>query len=233
VSTDGVPSIDVPAEPSEGAVPADVTSDVDAVPAAGDAPQPEPEPVAAAAAAPEPEPEPEPEPIDEQRQPVIDLLAERLGEGLVATHVVPGKDLWVRVTRDAWVLAATVCRDELRLRYFGFLSAVDWMPSPYGRSEDGGLAGAGVDAAFVPADPSVFEPGTTGGDTRFQMLLRLQAVEAPTLGITIKCDVPSDDLVMPTLTKVFPVPTGTSGSAPRCSASPSPAPAPGEAVPAG
>jgi NADH-quinone oxidoreductase subunit C len=135
---------------------------------------------------------------------VLDLLAEHLGDGLVATHVVPGRDMTVRVTRDAWVRTAEVCRDVLGMRYFGFLSAIDWMPSPYGRSEDGGLAGAGVDAAFVPADPTSFTPGTTGGDTRFQMLARLQAPVAPSLGITIKCDVPADDLVMPTWTAVFP-----------------------------
>jgi NADH-quinone oxidoreductase subunit C len=150
------------------------------------------------------EPEPEPEPVDEERQPLLDLLAEHLGEGLVATHVVPGRDMTVRVTRDAWVRAAEVCRDVLGMRYFGFLSAIDWMPSPYGRSEDGGLAGAGIDEAFVPADPAAFEPGTTGGETRFQLLARLEVPAAPTLGITLKCDVPPDDLVMPSWSTVFP-----------------------------
>ena len=149
-------------------------------------------------------PEPEPEVVDEERQPLLDLLAERLGEGLVATHVVPGRDMTVRVTREAWVRAAEVCRDVLGMRYFGFLSAMDWMPSPYGRSEDGGLAGAGLDEAYVPPDPSAFEPGTTGGETRFQLLARLEVPAAPTIGITLKCDVPPDDLVMPTWTRVFP-----------------------------
>jgi NADH-quinone oxidoreductase subunit C len=145
----------------------------------------------------EPEPEPEPQPVDEARQPLIDLLAERLGDGLVATHVEPGRDLTVRVSRDVWVRAAEVCRDELGLTYFGFLSAMDWLPSPFGRSEDGGLE--------TPPIPSgtAFEPGTTGGNTRFQLLARLESPKAPSLGITLKCDLPSDDLVVGTWTTVF------------------------------
>ena len=202
------------AEPTEGAAPVAATEGVgsgapgtdEAVPAAEASTTDETGSVSgeAAAAAPEPEPEPEPQPVDEERQPVLDLLAEHLGDGLVATHVDPGRDMTVRVTRDAWVRAAEVCRDVLGMRYFGFLSAIDWMPSPYGRSEDGGLAGAGVDEAFVPVDPAAFEPGTTGGETRFQLLARLEVPAAPTLGITLKCDVPPDDLVMPSWSKVFP-----------------------------
>nr|MDQ3385714.1 NADH-quinone oxidoreductase subunit C [Actinomycetota bacterium] len=157
-----------------------------------------------AAAAPAAEPEPEPAIVDEERQPLLDLLAQHLGDGLVATHVVPGRDMTARVTREAWVRAAEVCRDVLGMRYFGFLSAMDWMPSPYGRSEDGGLAGAGVDEAFVAPDPAAFEPGTTGGETRFQLLARLEVPAAPSLGITLKCDVPADDLVMPSWIAVFP-----------------------------
>jgi NADH-quinone oxidoreductase subunit C len=142
--------------------------------------------------------EPEPQPTDEERQPLIDVLAERLGVGFVASHVDPGRDLTVRVTRAAWVEAAEVCRDVLGLTYFGFLSAMDWMPSPFGRSEDGGLA------APPTATEVTFEAGTTGGSTRFQLLARLESPKAPSLGITLKCDVPSDDLVAPTWTTVFP-----------------------------
>jgi NADH-quinone oxidoreductase subunit C len=201
-----LPAADAPAAdaPAADAPAADVAPAADAPAAADVAPAADAPAGDAPDAAPAPEPEPEVVVVDDERQPVLDLLAEHLGEGLVATHVVPGKDMTVRVTRDAWVRTAEVCRDVLGMRYFGFLSAIDWMPSPYGRSEDGGLAGAGVDAAFVPADPTAFTPGTTGGDTRFQMLARLQAPVAPSLGITIKCDVPADDLVMPTWTTVFP-----------------------------
>jgi len=186
-STDA-PSLDVGAEPSE------TTADEPASEAPADAPAAEAPAV----------PEPDPVVIDEARQPLVDLLAERLGEDFVASHVEPGHDITIRVTRDAWVRTAEICRDELGLVYFSFLSAMDWMASPFGRSEDGGLAGAGDDPAVATADPTSFDPGTTGGETRFQMLARLQAITAPTLGITIKCDVPATDLTMPTWTKVFP-----------------------------
>ncbi len=47
-----------------------------------------------------------------------------------------GADLWVRVSTGAWREAAEVVRHRLGARYFGFLSVIDWMPSPYGRSMD-------------------------------------------------------------------------------------------------
>lgn len=223
--TDEGPSVDVHAEPSVTDAPGDVappSGDAGAtnppVEAPTDLPAPGATSVAPAGAgtvepaevpastppAPEPEPEPEPVVVDEARQPLLDLLAQHLGGGLVATHVTPGRDMTVRVTREAWVRAGEVCRDVLGMRYFCFLSAMDWMPSPYGRSEDGGLAGAGIDEAYVAPDPNVFEPGTAGGETRFQLLARLEIPAAPSIGITIKCDVPPDDLVMPSWITVFP-----------------------------
>lgn len=190
-----------PAEPTAEAAAAE-PEPVDEAPV--EAPAAKPEPVDEAKPEPSAE-EPEPEPVvDDDRQPLLDLLAAHLGDDLVATHVVPGRDMWARVTRAGWVKAGQICRDVLGMRYFGYLSAIDWMPSPFGRSEDGGLAGAGDDAAFVHVDPSSFEPGITGGNTRFQVLARLQTVGAPTIGLNLKCDVPSDDLVMPTWTKIFP-----------------------------
>ncbi|MEX2658684.1 MAG: NADH-quinone oxidoreductase subunit C, partial [Acidimicrobiales bacterium] len=207
---------EIPADAAAGAVTTtDAAVAADPVPVntePGGTPAPAEPTAEAPAAEPEPEPatdadadEPEPEPVvDDDRQPLLDLLAAHLGDDLVATHVVPGRDMWARVTRAGWVKAGQICRDVLGMRYFGYLSAIDWLPSPFGRSEDGGLAGADEDAAFVHVDPSSFEPGITGGNTRFQVLARLQTVGAPTIGLNLKCDVPSDDLVMPTWTKVFP-----------------------------
>lgn len=208
VAADAPAADAVPGGSTAPAMPEVVAADPGGAPAPGlaaegaTAPDGAPAPDAAVAQEPELQ-EPEPVVVDDVRQPLVDLLAERLGDGFVASHVVPGHDVTVRVTRDAWVRAAEVCRDELDLVYFGFLSAIDWMPSPYGRSEDGGLAGAGEDGAFVPADLASFDAGTTGGETRFQMLARVQAITVPTLGVTLKCDVPADDLVMPTWTKVY------------------------------
>ena len=45
-------------------------------------------------------------------------------------------DLWLRVRTDAWKSSMRTLRDTLGFHYFSFLSAIDWMPSPYGRGED-------------------------------------------------------------------------------------------------
>ena len=45
-------------------------------------------------------------------------------------------DLWLRVRTDAWKSSMRTLRDTLGFHYFCFLSAIDWMPSPYGRGED-------------------------------------------------------------------------------------------------
>ena len=44
--------------------------------------------------------------------------------------------------------AAAVARDKAGLRFFDFLSAIDWLPSPYGRYED-----SAVDVPFPPPMP--------------------------------------------------------------------------------
>jgi NADH-quinone oxidoreductase subunit C len=137
---------------------------------------------------------------DEQRSSIVDRLRDRLGEAVVAVEVLPGRDVWVRVTRDAWADAARVCREELGFSYFCFLSAIDWMPSPYGKSEDD----FNPDLASARAQSGVenLEHGVTGGDTRFQLLAR---VESPVthLGLTLKADVPDDDLSAPTWSKTY------------------------------
>ena len=59
-----------------------------------------------------------------------------LGDALIETHIRPGDDLWVRVSRDAWAETGRIARDRLGCRYFCFLSGIDWLPSPFGRSLD-------------------------------------------------------------------------------------------------
>jgi NADH-quinone oxidoreductase subunit C len=107
-----------------------------------------------------------------------------------------GHTLWVRVRLDAWRTAGQVARDHLGMRWFDFLSAIDWKPSPYGRYEDDGL---------VLPDPVAvdsYETGYAGGDTRFQVFSRLNN---PTddFGITFKADLPDDDLAVRTLVHLF------------------------------
>lgn len=126
-------------------------------------------------------------PGDGLREGIVDLLRRELGEHLIETHLVPLTDLWVRVDRSAWRQTAEVLVAH-GFEYFCFLSAIDWMPSPYGRGED--------DPTEPPPERSTeITWGYTGGATRFQMLARLTDLERH-VGVTIKADVPDDDLVV-------------------------------------
>ena len=137
---------------------------------------------------------PEQPAFDEHRSPILETLTEKLGDAVLATELLPGKDIWVRVRLDAWVDVARILRDDLGFTYFCYLSAIDWLPSPFGKNE-----GDTVPAAVDPSGP--LDHGVTGGDTRFQLLAR---VERPgtSIGITLKADL-ADDLVAPTWTGTF------------------------------
>ncbi|MEA3056579.1 MAG: NADH-quinone oxidoreductase subunit, partial [Actinomycetota bacterium] len=75
------------------------------------------------------------------------------------------------------------------------LSAIDWLPSPFGKSED--------DSAPAVVDPgAALDHGVTGGETRFQLLARVE-VPGSGIGITLKADLPDDGLVAPTWTDVY------------------------------
>lgn len=136
--------------------------------------------------------------VDERRQELLDQLTERMGaEAIVASHIAPGQDLWVRTTTANWADAAHVLRHDLRFDYFTFLSAIDWMPSPHGRSMDSTVDNL-LDSV-EPKDPGLTEQGITGGDTRFQVLARVYSIGRH-LGITLKADVPDDTLTVETWT---------------------------------
>lgn len=129
-------------------------------------------------------------PGDALRERAVDQLRGAIGEALIDSLVKPGDDMWVRVRTDAWRDAAIALRDVLSMDFFCFLSAIDWLPSPFGRSED--------DPSQTPVErDTTIKQGYTGGETRFQMLAR---VNSTTLhyGINVKCDIPDDDLVVPT-----------------------------------
>jgi NADH-quinone oxidoreductase subunit C len=156
---------------------------------------------AVAEAEPEAAPEPPADPTspvseDELRLGLVESMKEALGEALVGAHIIDGKDLWLRVTSGAWRDAALAARNRLGCSSFTFLSAIDWMPSPYGRSETS------------PFDPpperdATQETGYAGGETRFQMLLRVQNPERG-FGLTIKADLPDPDAGIETLIAVYP-----------------------------
>ncbi|MBC8196148.1 MAG: NADH-quinone oxidoreductase subunit C [Acidimicrobiia bacterium] len=126
---------------------------------------------------------------DAARDAIVATLAEQLGEGLVASEVLAGTDVWVRVTADSWLEAATVLRDRCGMAYFNFLSAIDWMPSPFGRDMDAQVDLSGEDPEV---DPEPMAWGVTGGSTRFQMLARVHDPVGH-IGVTLKADLDSDD----------------------------------------
>lgn len=134
-------------------------------------------------------------PRDEAREAVRDAFAAELGDAVVASEIAVGHTLWVRVTPEAWRTAGQVARDHLGCRWFDFLSAIDWLPSPYGRYEDDGLEPP-------PPTDGPIEPGTTGGDTRFQVFARVVNVADQT-DIILKADVPDDGLTVPSWTPLY------------------------------
>jgi NADH-quinone oxidoreductase subunit C len=138
---------------------------------------------------------PEAPATDEAREEVLARLGEELGDALVGSHLIAGQDLWIRVTRDAWRQAGLVARDLLDFRYFEFLSAIDWLPSPFGKNED-----SPTDARPEPNTEIV--TGYAGGDTRFQVFARLHSLGRK-LGVTLKVDLPDDDLSIATWLPVF------------------------------
>jgi NADH-quinone oxidoreductase subunit C len=142
------------------------------------------------------EAEPRSLPGDGLREGIVDELRRRIGEALVDSELRPNDDLWLRVSTDAWKAAAEALL-QMGFEYFCFLSAIDWMPSPYGKGED--------DPSEPPAEPDpdagAIKQGYTGGESRFQMLARLTDTRRH-VGITLKADVP-ESMVMPTWIRVF------------------------------
>jgi NADH-quinone oxidoreductase subunit C len=127
-------------------------------------------------------------PGDALREGVVDGLRSAIGEALIDSLVRPGIDVWVRVRTDAWRQAGLALRDEMGFRYFCFLSAIDWMPSPYGRGED--------DPTEPPAErDDTIRQGITGGETRLQVLARVTNIDRH-VSVTLKADVADADPVI-------------------------------------
>ena len=171
-----------------------------------DTPTDEATPAEAAAEAPAEDAEAPAEP-DPLREGVLERLAAELGDGLLGSHLSPGDDLWVRVALSSWREAAAVAKHDLGCTYFDFLSAIDWLPSPFGRDMDSqeDLVADGADpTATGSTEPAGIEWGVAGGTSRFQLLAR---VESPTegYGITMKADL---DDAAPTADTWIPVYAG-------------------------
>ncbi len=112
------------------------------------------------------------ETVDEARTALLEALVAELGDSLVEHHLVPGVDLWIRVKAEAFADTAAYLRDRQRFRYFDFVSAIDWLPSPFGRSLDArGRRPVGL--TEDDAEPAEMTTGYAGGDTRFQVFGRV------------------------------------------------------------
>jgi NADH-quinone oxidoreductase subunit C len=120
-------------------------------------------------------------PGDGLREGIVDALRAEIGEHLIDTHLIPQTDLWVRVAPEAWADTATALKAQ-GFDYFCFVSAIDWMPSPFGKGED--------DPDAEPEEPDTeIRQGYTGGESRFQVFARVVDTDRH-VGVTIKADVP-------------------------------------------
>ena len=131
-------------------------------------------------------------PTDERREALLATITGELGEAVLGSHIRAGDDLWVRVATDAWLATATFLRHGMECRYFNFISAIDWQPSPFGRDMD-----AMVDHALdgtTAKEPDPVPIGYAGRDARFQVFARVNNV-VDHWGITVKVDV-GDDLTV-------------------------------------
>ena len=136
---------------------------------------------------------------DEAREALLEQLSGELGDALVGSHIRAGDDLWIRVTPESWRELAEYLRTGLGFAWFNFLSAIDWMPSPFGRDMD-----SQVDNVLDPPEPKEdesMEQGVAGGDTRFQVFARVNDI-VNHRAVIAKVDVP-DSMTVPSWVPVF------------------------------
>ena len=132
---------------------------------------------------------------DAMREQLLSDVSACLGSALVQSHINVGNDLCVRVATDAWATSAAALKTSLGFDYFCFLSAIDWLPSPFGKGEEDPTAEA------VERDTEI-KQGLAGGETRMQVFARL-VNHRTHVGITMKADVPDATPVVPSWVSVF------------------------------
>jgi NADH-quinone oxidoreductase subunit C len=136
----------------------------------------------------------EPDPL---RDPVVEALTKALGDDVLGHEVARG-DVTVRVANGAWRQAAEWCKGH-GFTYFCFLSGIDWLPSTDAATRYENTFSGGDAAEEAPAEMTT---GVTGGDTRFQTLLRLYDVDRK-FGITLKADLDGDNPTIESISSVF------------------------------
>jgi NADH-quinone oxidoreductase subunit C len=133
--------------------------------------------------------------VDNARDALASSVRTALGDVVEDILVKPGDDVWVRVKTASWRSALQTLRDSLGFDYFCFLSAIDWMPSPYGRGEDDPTEPA-------PERDMTIRSGYAGGSTRMQVFVRL--INSKThMGVTVKADVPDSDPRVESIVSVY------------------------------
>ena len=141
-------------------------------------------------------------------EPIIQKLKLKLGEDLLGAEVMPSfmpaesnkiapNDLIIRVENKAWVKTGEIVRDELNCKWFDFLSAIDWLESPYGRELETEQDGV------EPKQPVPIERGLLGGETRLQILARVRSVEEH-FGIILKADLLDEAPAIDSWAEVYP-----------------------------
>ena len=129
------------------------------------------------------------------REQLLSDVSACLGSALVQSHINVGNDLCVRVATDAWATSAAALKTSLGFDYFCFLSAIDWLPSPFGKGEE--------DPTAEPVERDTeIKQGLAGGETRLQVFARI-VNHRTHVGITMKADVPDATPVVPSWVSVF------------------------------
>jgi NADH-quinone oxidoreductase subunit C len=137
---------------------------------------------------------------DEALEALVASVTNELGDAVVGSHIRPGDTAWVRVSRDAWPTLAEAARRRLGFVFFDFLSAIDWLPSPFARDMD---SQEDLVASGAPErEPVEQVTGYAGGDTRFQVLARVYSLDEHR-GLICKVDLPDAELSVGTWTGVF------------------------------
>ena len=132
--------------------------------------------------------------VDAARDSFVADIKSRLGAAVLDTHVKPGDDIWIRLAADSWADSIRALRDDLGLDYFEFLSAIDWMPSPFGKGEE--------DPTAEPeAKDTTVRQGYAGGNTRFQVLMRLESMRGKP-GVNLKVDI-DESMSLQSIASIF------------------------------
>jgi NADH-quinone oxidoreductase subunit C len=146
---------------------------------------------------------------DEAREELLGRFTEILGDAVLESHIVPGKDLWIRVSTDAWRATGEAARNRLDAKYFGFISIIDWLPSPFGRSMDSEVDRQIANEPAFPhtgeASAESYETGFAGGETRFQIFARVAHIGDPnnTWGVTLKADLDDEAPEVESWTSIY------------------------------